>query len=176
VRRAVAVLALLLPLLTAGSASACACCADPGTWYEARTPFGAPERGLLAQLRFTTARTRATPEGSPVRTFRITTTLSGRTWQWRLGGGTTLTFRLPTSAITFAADIHDGKVGGGGGPLLYKELRLIGPLTATGALHGRRYRLVLQGRGNNCPNAADFRSFYLDVSGGRQYALYGTFR
>ena len=175
-RRAIVFLAVLLPLLTAGSASACACCADPGTWYEAGTPFGAQERALLTQLRFSTARTRATPEGSPVRTFHVTTTLSGRTWRWRLGGGTTLTFRLPSSAMSFAADIHDGKLGGGGGPLLYKELRLTGRLTTTGALRGIRYFLVLQGRGNNCPNAADFRSWYLDISGPKQVALYGTFR
>ena len=57
-------------------------------------------------------------------------------------------------------------MGGGGGPLLYRELRLEGSLTATGALRGTRYRLVLQGRGNNCLNAGDLRAWHLDVSGG----------
>jgi len=174
-RRAVAVLALLVPLLTAGSASACACCAEPGTWYQARTPFGATERALLGQLRFTTAREVAGPEET-IRPQAVRATLTGRTWRWQLGTAATLTFQLPLSALIFAADIHDGKMGGGGGPLLYKELRLTGRLTATGALHGTRYVLVLQGRGNNCPNAVDFRSWHLDVSGPRQIALYGTFR
>jgi hypothetical protein len=177
VKRAVAVLALLTPLLGAGSASACACCAEPGTWYQARTPFGANERDALAQLHFTTAHTRATPAGRPAPTFRVVSaTLTGGTWRWQLGGGTTLTFQLPSYAFTFAADIHDGKLGGGGGPLLYKELRLTGRLSATGRLRGTHYFLVLQGRGNNCLNAGDFRSWYLDVSAARQYSMYGTFR
>ena len=135
--------------------------------------MGATERGELARVLFTTARTVATPEGSPVRMFRVTATLAGQTWRWQLGAGTTLAFRLPASAVSFAADIHDGKLGVAGGPLLYKET---GPLVATGALRGRHYHLVLQGRGNNCLNTGDFRSWRLDVSGGRQYAMYGTFR
>ena len=35
---------------------ACACCGEPGTWYERRSPLGSIERAALAHLRFTTAR------------------------------------------------------------------------------------------------------------------------
>jgi hypothetical protein len=179
VRRAVAVLALLIPLFGAGSASACACCADSGTWYEARSTFDATERGELARLRFTTARYVLTPagNGTPAGAFRVTAALTGRTWRWQIGANGTLVFGLPATAITFATDLHDGKLSPGGGPLLYKELRVQGRLSAEGGLRGTQYRLVLQGRGNNCLNAADFRTWHLDVYGaGARYALYGTFR
>jgi hypothetical protein len=178
VRHAVAVLGLVIPLAGAGSALACACCAERGTWYEARSPLGATERRELARLRFTTARYVLTPAGeaTPTRAFRVTAKLAGRTWRWQIAATGTLTFRLPSTATTFATDLHDGKLSGGGGPLLYKELRLAGRLTATGALQGTRYVLVLQGRGNNCLNAADFRSWYLEVDGKPRHQLYGTFR
>jgi hypothetical protein len=171
----VAILASLAALVWAGEAVACACCGEPGTWYEGTSPLGSIERGAFAHLRFTTARAVPGPE-EVIRPLPITATLTGRTWRWQLGPRTTLAFLLPRVARTLVADIHDGKSGGGGGPLLYRELRLEGSLTATGALHGTHYRLVLQGRGNNCLNAGDLRAWHLDVSGGARYSLYGTFR
>jgi hypothetical protein len=178
VKRAVAVLALLAGLTVAGRAAACACCSEPGTWYQTRTPVGALERGELARLHFTAANWVQTNEGGPgFNRLPLKATLTGRVWRWRLGTGRTLTLRLPASGTTHAADVFDGKMGGGGGPLLYKELRLEGQLSTAGILRGTRYRLVLQGRGNNCLNRSDFRSWHLDVSGGPEpYSLYGTFR
>jgi hypothetical protein len=175
VRRAVAVLAALGALVWAGEAFACACCGEPGTWYEETSPLGALERDALSRLRFTTARPVPGPE-EVMRPVPIKATLTRTTWRWQLGPSTTLTFHLPRVIRTLVADIHDGKRSGGGGPLLYRELRLEGSLTATGALRGTRYRLVLQGRGNNCLNAGDFRAWHLDVAGGARYSLYGTFR
>ena len=173
----VAVLAVFVALAAPSAAIACACCASPGTWYQALGPLAQIDRDELAKLRFTTAKWVETNEGGPgFGTLRMTARLTGRTWRWQLAGGRTLSFLLPLRATTLAADIHDGKRGGGGGPLLYKELRLEGRLTTSGILRGTRYRLVLQGRGNNCINAADFRSWHLDISGGEPYSLYGTFR
>jgi hypothetical protein len=178
VKGGVAVLALLVGLVVAGRAAACACCAEPGTWYQVRTPVRGLERGEIRRLRFTTANRVQTNEGGPgFSKLPLRTTLTGRVWRWRLGTGRTLTLRLPASGTTLAADVFDGKMSGGGGPLLYKELRLEGSLTTAGIPRGTRYRLVLQGRGNNCLNGADFRSWHLDVSGGSEpYSLYGTFR
>ena len=141
-------------------------------------PFGQTERAELAKLRFTTGRRMETPKEGGFNPFRLRTTLSGRTWHWHLGNPAALTLRIPTSATTLAADIHDGKLAGGGGPLLYKELRLEGALsTSYTNLRGTHYRLVLQGRGNNCLNAGDFRSWHLEITGrGAKYQLYGTFR
>jgi hypothetical protein len=177
VRRAVAVLAVLAGLVVAGRAEACACCAEPGTWYQLTSPLRPDERAELAKLRFRTATVVQTPEGAGGFTsLAMKARLVGRVWVWEIGP-----FRarltLPRSATALGADVHDGKMGGGGGPLLYKELRLVGPLRTAGMGKGTRYRLVLQGRGNNCLNAADFRSWHLDVLGGpKRYSLYGTFR
>src|SRR3954447_20368152 len=135
-RRVVAILAAVGALAWgAGDAFACACCGEPGTWYQVQTPLGSIEHGALAHLRFMTARAIPGPEEA-IRPLPVKATRTGRTWRWQLGPGTSLVFRLPASVTTLAADIHDGKRGGGGGPLLYKELRLEGSLTAAGALHG----------------------------------------
>jgi hypothetical protein len=171
----VAILAATAALVWTGEALACACCGEPGTWYEDTSPLGSIERSAFAHLRFTTARPVPGPE-EVIRPLSVKATLTATTWRWKLGSGTTLTFRLPRVARTLVADIHDGKTSGGGGPLLYRELRLEGSLRAEGALRGTHYRLVLQGRGNNCLNAGDLRAWHLDVSGGARYSLYGTFR
>ena len=56
-RLVVAILAATGALVwAAGDALACACCAEPGTWYQVQTPLGSIERDALAHLRFTTAR------------------------------------------------------------------------------------------------------------------------
>jgi hypothetical protein len=171
----VAIRAAIAALVWAGEALACACCGEPGTWYEDTSPLGSIEREAFAHLRFTTARPVPGPE-EVIQPLPIKATLTRTAWRWQLGSKATLTFHLPRVARTLVADIHDGKTAGGGGPLLYRELRLQGTLTATGALHGTRYRLVLQGRGNNCLNAGDLRAWHLDVTGGARYSLYGTFR
>jgi hypothetical protein len=178
VRALLAVFALAAALAGPSAAIACACCSEPGTWYQFKAPLRPDERAELAKLRFQTANWVQTNEGGPgFDRLAMRATLAGKTWRWRLAGGRTLTLRLPVSATQLAADVHDGKMGGGGGPLLYKEVRLEGPVTTGGILRGTRYRLVLQGRGNNCLNTRDLRSWHLDISGGPEpYSLYGTFR
>ena len=179
-RALLTVFAVAAAFAAPSAAIACACCSEPGTWYQFKAPLRADERAELAKLRFRTANWVETNEGGPGLGFdrlALRATLFGRTWRWQLAGGRMLTLRLPVSATQFAADVHDGKMGAGGGPLLYKEIRLDGPLTTGGILRGTRYRLVLQGRGNNCLNTRDLRSWHLDVSGGTEpYSLYGTFR
>ncbi|PWT83255.1 MAG: hypothetical protein C5B44_00905, partial [Acidobacteria bacterium] len=75
--------------------------------------------------------------------------------------------------------IHDGKVNGGGGPLLYKEWRFEGLVNGTGffqpgIIAPTKYFLVLQGRGNGCDNAEDFTHWRLEITGKKAgYALYG---
>jgi hypothetical protein len=177
VRATLAFLAVIAALGAPAAAMACACCAEPGTWYQSTSPLRPEERGELARLRFTTASVVQTPAGGGGFTsLAMRARLIGRVWVWNIGPFQAR-LTLPAAATTLGADVHDGKMGGGGGPLLYKELRLVGPLKTAGLGKGTRYRLVLQGRGNNCLNAADFRSWHLDVlSGPKRYALYGTFR
>ena len=179
-RALLTVFAVAAAFAAPSAAIACACCSEPGTWYQFKAPLRPDERAELAKLRFRTVSWVQTNEGGPglgLDRLAMRATLFGRTWRWQLAGGRMLTLRLPVSATQLAADVHDGKMGGGGGPLLYKEIRLDGPLTTGGILRGTRYRLVLQGRGNNCLNTRDLRSWHLDVSGGPEpYSLYGTFR
>lgn len=78
-----------------------------------------------------------------------------------------------------SADIHDGKLSAGGGPLLYKEWRLEGEIKGNGIFKNgtaapATYVLVLQGRGNGCDNAEDFAHWRLQVRGEQaDYAFYG---
>ena len=97
-------------------------------------------------------------------TYRAAGSLSGPRWKIQLSGLPSLTFAAPSRATSFVADLYDGKVGGGGGPSLYKELRLTGASTGPGT----HYRLILQGRGNNCLVAEDFTHWRLEVTGGKR--------
>src|SRR4051812_41780365 len=88
VRATIAVLALAAALAAPSAAVACACCSEPGTWYQVRTPFGAAERGELGHLRFTTANWVQTNEGGPgFDSAKVTAALTGRFWRWQLKGG-----------------------------------------------------------------------------------------
>ncbi|MFL6337332.1 MAG: hypothetical protein ACJ754_28870 [Pyrinomonadaceae bacterium] len=67
----------------------------------------------------------------------------------------------------------------GGGPLLYKEWRFEGQVSGTGLFKAgtagpTKYLLVLQGRGNGCQNAEDFKYWRLQINGRRAaYSFYG---
>lgn len=164
---------LVALVIGAGNAYACACCADKGTWREDTAKLQSFEKSELARLRFAPkAADVLTPEGRNG-TYTAGGSLSGPTWRIQLSGLPALTFPAPSRATTFVADLYDGKVNGGGGPALYKELRLAGASSGPGT----HYRLILQGRGNNCLTAEDFTHWRLEVSGGkRKLAVYGTFR
>jgi hypothetical protein len=92
----------------------------------------------------------------------------------------TLWFVMPKVVEEFAVDPRDGKQGGGGGPLLYKEVRLRMPIGGTGVfeaanLGGTTGRLVLQGRGNACLEAEQLTHWSMAVSGPRSaYLLFGS--
>lgn len=92
-----------------------------------------------------------------------------------------LTFRLPMQMVAFSADIHDGRDGGAGGPLLYKEWRFKGELTsgtgifAAGIVRPTSFFLVFQGRGNGCDSPEDFTHWRLEINGRKaQYAFFGA--
>jgi len=172
-RRLLPAAAALVALLAGTSeAHACACCADRATWREDTAPLMAFERSELARLRFAPkAFDVPSPQGLN-RSYAVSGTLRGSRWRVRLSGLPALTLSAPARATTFVADLRDGVSSGGGGPLLYKELRLRG--TASGP--GTRYRLILQGRGNNCLQAGDFKHWRLEVTGGkRKLTVYGDF-
>jgi hypothetical protein len=177
---------------------ACACCADDGEWNEGKSKIDdstlkeinllnpAPTASLYTTDAFPEGATGidGIAEGSN-QGYGVSLTRDGRKWTLVLtdnkGRRGTLVFSVPFAASFLNADIHDGLKGGGGGPLLYKELRLEGKvwgngIFAKGITADAKFRLVLQGRGNRCPSAEDFKNWNLHVSGPKaNYSFYGSF-
>lgn len=171
---------------------ACACCAEEGQYQIGFSKLSASELSLMKRMRFgETAHLFATAAGldedakglsHPAKTYSLTGSLVGNLWKlvFRDGNNSgTLKLPLPAKMLSYQADIHDGKTGGGGGPLLYKEWRFEGQVNGTGffqagTIASTKYFLVFQGRGNNCGNAEDFTHWRLEITGKKAgYAFYG---
>lgn len=178
---------LLLPIQTL----ACACCANNGAYH---INFRSPEEYELSEMkrmRFGSALLYETEAGieedaigidKPKSRYALNGSLAGSTWKLNFGSGATtgmLELPLPEKMLKFAADIHDGKLSGGGGPLLYKEWRFEGQANGSGifkpGMSGQvKYFFVLQGRGNGCDNAEDFNYWRLEIRGEKaKYAFHG---
>lgn len=191
------VLALVLAsvLLWPVRVNACACCSEPGVWYERTDPISSYELSEINRLRFdAVAHTYMTEAGddnikgirNPAEEYALSFSKRGRRWELKFkdkeGHTGTLTFSVPATLVEFAADINDEQESSGGGPMLYKEWRLTGALTGTGIFTGgstsqTKFRLVLQGRGNNCTSAETFDGWKLQVFGPRAaYQFYGSFK
>ena len=193
-----AVVALMLAALLfwpERTANACACCAEPGTWFERTDPISSYERGELERLRFdalaTTFMTEAGEDAikglsNPANEYSLT--LAKRRGRWDLrfrddkGRTGTLTLTMPATMTEFGVDVHDKPEGEGGETTLYKELRLTGALNGNGIFKGgstaqAKFRLILQGRGNGCTSAENFDHWQLQVFGPRaSYSFYGKLK
>jgi hypothetical protein len=184
--------ALACALLLPGRALACACCSNTGDYY---LSFGKPstyEFGLMGWVRFGGAAhlylTEAGPEevvkglDGAAETYAVNGSLVGRVWRLAFRDGNksgTLSLPLPAKMLSYKADTRDGQTSPGGGPLLYKEWRFEGPVSGTGIFRAgttapSKYFLVLQGRGNNCDDADDFKHWRLQVTGrNAEFSFYG---
>lgn len=188
-------LVLMAVVLWPTSALACACCSVPGTWYERIDSLGTYQLAEIDRLRFdATANIYMTEAGedtiqgisNPADGYTLSLVKRQRRWELRFrdkqGRTGTLAFNVPPSLTEFAADINDGQESAGGGPLLYKEWRLTGPVTGTGVFKKgstaqTKFRLILQGRGNGCTDAAVFDNWKLQVFGPRaSYAFSGKLK
>jgi len=171
---------------------ACACCSNSGDY---RIGFGKPsayEFSLMQQVRFGGAAylylTEADLEDSAkglahrAERYSLNGSLVGNVWRLEFRDGNnsgTLSLPLPAKVLSYTADIHDGRTSDGGGPLLYKEWRFEGRVHGTGFFRAgiiapTKYFLVLQGRGNGCQSAEDFRHWRLKITGKKaDYAFYG---
>ena len=192
-RRLIFALALLASLLLLPSRVwACACCSDTGAYHSGFVKTSGYELGLMRRMRIGgTAYLFSNDAGleenakglaHPAESYSLTGSLVGNGWRLRFLDGKksgTLNLPLPPRMLSYAADIHDGKTSGGGGPLLYKEWRFEGPVNGTGLFQAgitasTKYFLVLQGRGNGCDNAEDFTHWRLRITGKKaDYAFYG---
>ena len=192
------VCALMLTLTPSVSVYACACCAEPGTWFQ-DTAKSDPEIlaivGQLSRRLDKTALLYLTAAGveevkgiSRASESYMLRRIPPYTRDWKLeftdqqSNRGTLSFTIPATAVFFGADPKDNQQGGSGGPLLYKEWRFEGPVSGTGVFKGgatakTKFRLILQGRGNMCPNQEDFRSWILQVKGPRaDFAFSGALK
>lgn len=184
--------ALAAILLSPISALACACCANPGHYFSGTVDLNDHPLSELKRMRFArTATLFATEAGieedslgieRPKPSYSLQSTFTGNILRltFRSGANTgTLELPLPSKMWNHSADIHDGKLSAGGGPLLYKEWRLEGEIKGNGIFKNgtaapATYVLVLQGRGNGCDNAEDFAHWRLQVRGEQaDYAFYG---
>jgi hypothetical protein len=191
---------VMLAMLSAMPTSAhlCACCAEWGEWSESTSKISDSEFEELNRMKFSqTAKlytSAAFPEdisGLAVKEdvlsedFKVALSRNGNRWTLTFKSAKdetgALTLTLPAQATRFHTDPRDGKEGGGGGPLLYKELRLSGQARGTGIFAGgaaptAKFRFILHGRGNRCLTAEDFKGWSLNVSGPRaRYTFYGSF-
>ena len=191
-RTLILVAALAGLLLSPIAALACACCSNSGHYHSGSVDLDEHPLSELKRLRFArTAFLFATEAGieedslgidQPKPNYVLQGTFAGNVWRlmFRSGANTgTLELPLPAKMWSHSADIHDGKLSAGGGPLLYKEWRLEGEIKGNGFFSdgmtaAARYVLVLQGRGNGCDNAEDFGNWRLQVRGDKaDYAFYG---
>jgi hypothetical protein len=171
---------------------ACACCAEPGAYSISVKKPEKFELDELRKIRFATANLFTTAAGednikgisSVGENYSLNGLFQGSTWKLNLkdnkGRIGTLVLPMPTTAVAFAADIHDGKQGGAGGPLLYKEWRFKYKVQSgtgifqMGIAPATEYFLVFQGRGNVCTQAEDFTHWRLEINGRKaNYAFYG---
>jgi hypothetical protein len=182
---------LLLPALRPARTFACACCANYGDWFESKRRIPDFELDIINDLKLSAKAKRyesPDPKGLTLSDADgdFALSLSRKPLHWVLtfknqkGDKGTLSLNLPRTATFFGADVHDGQAGGGGGPLLYKEVRFEGRVSGTGIFAkgmkpDTRFRLVFQGRGNRCMAAEDFNNWNLRIYGKQaDFAFYGT--
>src|SRR6266498_3272016 len=116
---------------------ACACCAHPGEYQINFVKPDAYKLSVMKRMRFGTTAYLFTGEAEPdvaakglahpADTYSLSGSLVGNVWKLTFRNGDesgTLNLPLPAKMLRYAADIHDGRISGGGPqPLLYKEWR-----------------------------------------------------
>ena len=174
---------------------ACACCADKGYYNLSYKTPNNYEIGQIKDIHFETSElyaTNAFPDNikgipSPTESYKVSGSIGGDSWAFTFtdenGKTGTLSLKTPKKMIDYAVDIKDGKKGGAGGVVLYKEWRFKyrvakGTGIFQNGIKGKtEYFLVLQGRGNACTSAEDFTHWRLEVTGKKaDYTFHGTLK
>jgi len=178
--------------LFSSDALACACCAERGAYSIRTMKPTALELDELKRIQFGTANLYTTAgeneiKGiiSPGENYSISGTLLSNAWKLNIkdeaGKSGTLNLTKPLSMVAFMADIHDGDAASE--VILYKEWRFKYRVQSgtgifqTGIAPATEYFLVLQGRGNVCTNAEDFKNWRLEITGKKaDYAFFGDLK
>lgn len=190
-------------LTFSSEALACACCAERGEYRISTSKPTDYEIDLLKQMKYSESVELYTDAAgfdnikglngilkeyesfdwsSSSDYFMLTNTFAAKTWKFSFktadGKNGVLTLPMPTQMVQFAVDTRDNAEGTE--PLLYKEWRFKGTVQSgngffsAGIIKPTTYFLVLQGRGNNCTNAEDFRYWRLEITGRKaDYAFFG---
>lgn len=183
---------ILLSLSVKAAAAACACCAEPGQYSISVKKPDASDLEILRDLRFATANlftTAAYPDNikgiNPLAdSYSINGLFQNNAWKLNIrddrGKTGLLALPLPSTMVAFAADIHDRSEGE---TILYKEWRFKYKVRQGTGIFQKgvaplaEYFLVLQGRGNNCANSADFKNWRVEITGkNADYAFYGNLK
>ena len=193
VRFALPLMALALASVAfADAAFACACCTNPGQRYVEVVKLDSGRRDEIESLRFARDAELYIGEAG-VEIIQGIATPSERydlDVKWENGHATfalrdeaghagTLTLDMPDKITIFEVDPRDSP-DQGTGPSLYKEWKLTGKVTGAGVFNtGSEGKplltLILQGRGNSCPSAADFTHWTLLMQGDKgNYTLFGA--
>lgn len=173
-------------------ALACACCAEPGAYSIRTMKPTALELDQLKRIQFGTANLYTTAGEDNIRgiagigeDYSISGLLQNAAWKFSIKDAAeksgTLNLTKPVSMVAFIADIHDGD--GASEVVLYKEWRFKYRVQSgtgifqAGIAPATEYFLVLQGRGNVCTNAEDFKNWRLEITGKRaDYAFFGDLK
>jgi hypothetical protein len=200
---AVCLASLIWMSLSAVSIFACACCAEPGTYFLSTGRPSTYSLDVIREIEFSKPADLYMTEAGfdmvkgldPVKAeyesdawtatsgFDLTASFTGKLWTFNLktpkGKSATLVLPVPAQMVTYKVDIHDQE-DRPNGPMLYKEFRFKGSLSSaagfarSGFVRGTTYFLVFQGRGNGCDNASDFTHWRLEINGPRaDYAFFG---
>jgi len=183
---------LIFILLLPSNAFACACCADVG-YYSIRVTK--PDNyivDILKEIRFETANIYATPaypddiKGIALlaENYSVEGLLNSKSWKFNLMGDNNksgiLNLPLPTTMVDYGVDRHNDSNQTVGDTTIYKEWRFKSKVqSATGIFKNgiapnTEYFLVLQGKGNVCPNVGDFTHWRLEITGKKaRYAFWG---
>lgn len=188
--------ALLLILVFSAKAYACACCSEPGRWYQKTGTVDDFHRAEIDNVKFqpvaNTYMTEAGEDGiqgmsSVADKYTLSLSKQGRRWTFSFkdeqGRTGTLSFMIPTMMVVYSVDPHGGDgENTGTGPAIYHEWRFTAPVTGTGifkkGMIGRpRIQLVLQGTSNACIDSAGFHNWNMQIEGPRaDYSFYGSFK
>ncbi len=176
--------AALFALAQGSAALACACCTNTGQRYVENTKLQDYQRAILGEVRFAGTATlylgardttdiKGIARPSETYAFRVDRQANRFVFSFRdeKKNEGTLTLAIPDAISVFEIDPRDpASPDRGLGPPLYKEWRLTAPFTGSGVFQAgnggyQRITLILQGRGNSCPDAGQFTHWSISVHG-----------
>ena len=180
----------------------CACCAEPGFRSISKQRVDASTLALLGEMKFVEASELYLDAGEfePIRglpelkadydaqksiDFSLVESFLARTWAFNFstaaGRRGTVTLPAPRQMSKMMIDTRMASSPSATDVVLYKEMTFDGRIASSTGIfrraQGAAYKLVLQGQGNVCDNASDYKYWRLDVNGSSaSYELMGTMR